>query len=233
MKRTMMVSIAFAALAWPALAPAARGGPARRPAEERSDSAERGDRAAHGQRTEQAERDEISVGAGLRSGKSQGPLRYVNDAKDSPERHTGNCAQCVIATYHTLHDGRLSSALPRLTGGNPTSGTKGSTPISEVERYFGGKFVGGMTPRSVDAAMTSAGPGAQGVVMVDFKLFGISGKHVFNVANIDGEVRYFDGGKSGDALKHPYRGYKKENVSLLLIDPAKVDPSALTKPDAN
>src|SRR5687768_9321405 len=63
-----------------------------------------------------------------------------------------NCVNCVIATHATL-SGRPAGAAP-----------SGPQPISVLENYFASKFQNVRDRSAIEAALTQAGPGAQGVV---------------------------------------------------------------------
>jgi filamentous hemagglutinin len=120
----------------------------------------------------------IALGGGAAAATSGGRLAgSVRNA--NPLRGTTNCVNCVIATNATL-SGRPAGAL-----------LSGATPISVLERTFGGAFarVGGQS--AIEAQLLNAGHGAQGVV------FGSRGAgqvgHVFNAINQNGVVRFLDG----------------------------------------
>jgi RHS repeat-associated protein len=90
-----------------------------------------------------------------------------------------NCVNCVIATDATLA-GRPASAL----AGGPFR-------IDVLENTFGGRFGAPGAINSLSDRLSTAGPGARGIV------FGSRGSsevgHVFNAVNQNGVVRFLDG----------------------------------------
>ncbi len=107
---------------------------------------------------------------------------------------TMNCVNCAIATDATLA-GRPASAL----GG-------GAVPIVELEKVYGSKFGAPGSIRDVSDALSSAGPGARGII------FGSRGSgeigHVFNAVNQNGVVRYLDGQSGGAASLEGYSSFQ-------------------------
>ncbi len=91
---------------------------------------------------------------------------------------TKNCVNCSIATDATLA-GRPASAL-----------FGGPYRIDVLEKTFGAKFSAPESIGKMIEALSSAGPGARGIV------FGVRDNgvgHVFNVVNQKGVVRFLDG----------------------------------------
>ena len=103
-----------------------------------------------------------------------GSIRNVN-----PLASGTNCVNCAIATDATLA-GHPASAL----ASKPTS-------IKVLEAAYGRQFVHVSSQSAIEAQLSSAGPGARGIV------FGSRGPgqlgHVFNAVNQRGVVRFLDG----------------------------------------
>jgi Papain fold toxin 1, glutamine deamidase len=111
-------------------------------------------------------------------------LADVNPGYPGPGRLT-NCAHCALATDATLA-GRPACALPG-----------GATSIRVLEAHYGRPFVYRSSAARIVSALERAGPGARGIV------FASRGTrrpgHLFNVANLDGDVRFLDGQRGGPA----------------------------------
>jgi hypothetical protein len=103
-----------------------------------------------------------------------GSIRNVN-----PLGSGTNCVNCAIATDATLA-GHPASAL-----------ASGPASIRVLEAAYGRQFVHVSSQSAIEAQLSSAGPGARGIV------FGSRGPgqvgHVFNAVNQRGVVRFLDG----------------------------------------
>ncbi|MQA21316.1 toxin glutamine deamidase domain-containing protein [Rugamonas rivuli] len=91
---------------------------------------------------------------------------------------TKNCINCSIATDATLAGHRASALL-----GGPCR-------IDVLEKFFGAQFGEPGAISKVIEVLTSAGPGARGIV---FGMRGSGVGHVFNAVNQKGVVRFLDG----------------------------------------
>jgi RHS repeat-associated protein len=117
------------------------------------------------------------VQAGLKKlsgGEKAGSIRNVN-----PTGGKNNCVNCSIATDSTLR-GRPASALP----GSVTN-------ITELEKFYGGKFGPSTTIDSIAEQVARAGKNTGGIVYGS-PVKGNVG-HVFNVINQNGKIRFLDG----------------------------------------
>lgn len=116
----------------------------------------------------------VEGAAAQSAAKEAGSIRGVNAIGGKM-----NCVNCAIAADATLA-GRPASAL----GGGPFR-------IDVLEKTVGGRFGAPGSISSVSEALSTAGPGARGIV------FGSRGSgevgHVFNVVNQNGVVRFLDG----------------------------------------
>ncbi len=111
-------------------------------------------------------------------------LAEVNPGYPGPGRMT-NCAHCALATDATLA-GRPACALPG-----------GATSIRVLEAHYGRSFQHASSAAKIASILQRAGPGARGIV------FASRGTrrpgHLFNAANLDGDVRFLDGQRGGPA----------------------------------
>jgi hypothetical protein len=127
---------------------------------------------------------ETAVLGGAARGAAAHALADVNPGYPGPGRLT-NCANCALATDATLA-GRPACALPG-----------GATSIRVLEAQFGRPFEYVSSRQRMVAKLERAGPGARGIV------FASRGTrrpgHLFNVANLDGEVTFVDGQHGGTA----------------------------------
>jgi RHS repeat-associated protein len=127
-----------------------------------------------------------AAASAARAGELAGSIRNVNPGFPTAGR-TMNCVNCSIATDATLA-GSPASALPG-----------GVTPISVLEKAFGGTFQSVKSQGAIEKALLDAGNGARGIVYG--KVQGQSVGHVFNVVNQKGVIRFLDG-QTGKAVDY-------------------------------
>jgi RHS repeat-associated protein len=128
----------------------------------------------------------VATAQGKQAAVVAGSIRNVNPGFPTAPGRTTNCVNCAIATDATLA-GRPASAMPG-----------GPTPISVLEKMFGGTFQSVKSQGAIEKALLDAGNGARGIVYANVK--GQSVGHVFNVVNQKGVIRFLDGqtGKTVD-----------------------------------
>jgi RHS repeat-associated protein len=98
-----------------------------------------------------------------------------------------NCVNCAIATDAKLA-GNLASAMPGR-----------ATPISVLEKTFGGSFQTVSGPMEIGSILSQAGNGARGIVYGASKTGNVG--HVWNVINQGGTIRFLDGQSGATAAK--------------------------------
>lgn len=115
-----------------------------------------------------------------------------------------NCVHCVQA-YELRRRGFdfEATALPdQFTGGRP---------LGDIEDAWGRDFADG-GKEDIEQAFEEYGPGARGVVYIEWQG---SGAHVFNVENVDGEIVFVDGQNNTiDASEYFARGGNTKYVRL-------------------
>jgi RHS repeat-associated protein len=147
-----------------------------------------------GQALKGARAIERGVERGALAGKSSANAAHAGSIRGvNPTGGTMNCVNCSIATDATL-------------AGRPASALNGeATSISVLEGFFGRSFGSPGSIQQVEHAMSSAGPGARGIV------FGSRGPdevgHVFNVVNQKGTVRLLDGQAGGAASAQGFESF--------------------------
>lgn len=127
-----------------------------------------------------------------------------------------NCVHCVQA-YELRRRGFdvEATALPDRFNG-------GGRPLSDIEDTWGRDFTDG-DQQDIEQAFGDAGPGARGVVYIDWNG---SGAHVFNVENVDGRVVFVDGQNNTiDASDYFARGGNTKYVRLDDLPTPDVDDS--------
>jgi RHS repeat-associated protein len=128
------------------------------------------------------------IGVGQeRSGLRIPPNLRVNPGYPGPPTFTigrqprnMNCANCSISVDNILGGGGVQSALPNRNG----------VSIFELEDLYGSQFVNVSSQVHIEMLLQSAGPGSRGIIYGER---GPGQAHVFNVANLGGEIVFVDG----------------------------------------
>lgn len=110
----------------------------------------------------------------------------VNPGYPGPPKFIGfqpknmNCVNCVVTVDNILSGRGLQMAVPNKAGAS----------IFELEDLYGNNFVDAFSQEHIEILMKEAGSGARAIV------YGERAKdhgHVFNVANLGGEIVFIDG----------------------------------------
>ena len=123
-----------------------------------------------------------------------------------PGSRTTNCLACARATDETPA-GNPATAIPKPKGAQWSA--------SWLESEYGNTFQPVESYDSIRSAMASRGPGARAIVWgeraptVDYWGRPVpTPGHVFNVANIDGQIVFLDGQAGGAATLENFSGLK-------------------------
>jgi filamentous hemagglutinin len=90
--------------------------------------------------------------------------------------------------------------------------------LSSLEDWFGGHFQPMSNPSQICRILLQHGNGARGLVAGDSLILGRKG-HVFNVVNIDGNLRFLDG-EAGNSGFDYFNTLK--NFQLLMTNPCSL-----------
>lgn len=146
-------------------------------------------------------------------------LRSVNPHFDpSDPAYSLNCVHCVQA-YELRRRGIDVEA----TGLPSQYWTQGGRSLSDIEHTWGRNFTPG-SRSDIDQAF--AEPGSRGIVEIRWNN---GGGHVFNVENVNGEVRYIDA-QSGRMYVQDYFTQGYDTQYLRTDDLATPDTSEFTQP---